>query len=356
MEHELALLEELGNPPVLVRFCHHETPQDWEIGLSLIQTLHQKSIPVMVAFLQDRKAVLQPESWRHFLEKLMPQIADKASYIEIAHAINRVKWGVWNSKEYLALLAPALALQKQYPSIQITGPAGIDFEYPYVIDALQAIPDNEQLSALSHHLYVDRRVKPENKQGAFSSLEKCALLKAIAKSSQHCSDKVIISEVNWPIQHTGIWSPIGSPYEAPSWHRDQPGVSEEDYANYMLRYLAISLCSGHIEQVYWWRLSAHGFGLVDDRDNWRQRPAFKVLSFFLKTLGNAQFVRKLASPDSIYLLEFQSLSSKILMAWSASGPIHFSIDFSYDQVYDRQGQVLDSIELSESPIYIVKNI
>ncbi|MDF2939959.1 MAG: hypothetical protein K0R66_601 [Gammaproteobacteria bacterium] len=356
IEQELSLLEELGNPPVLVRFCHHETPHDWELGIELINRLYHKNIPVMAAFLQDRKAILQPESWRHFLETIIPHIADKVEQMEIAHAINRVKWGIWNAKEYRALLLPALDLQKRYPSIQLTGPAGIDFEYPYVIAALNAIPKNENLSALSHHLYVDRRGAPENKQGAFSTLEKAALLKAIAKCSRNCGEKVIVSEVNWPIKRTGIWSPIGSPYEAPSWHRDQPGVTEQEYSDYMLRYLVISLCSGHIDQVYWWRLSAHGFGLVDDLNNWRKRPAFTALGFFLKTLGNAQFIRKLPSPDHIFLLEFQMLGSRVVMAWTLSNSSKFVPDLAYDQAYDNQGQVLDCIELSESPIYLIKNI
>jgi hypothetical protein len=202
---------------------------------------------------------------------------------------------------------------------------------------------------------VDRRGAPENKQGAFSTLEKSALLKAIAKWSKRCAEKVIVSEVNWPIKHTGIWSPIGSPYEAPSWHKDQPGVTEEDYAHYMLRYLAISLCSGHIDQVYWWRLSAHGFGLVDDRDNWRKRSSFKALAFFLKTLGNARFIKRMDSDKSIFLLEFQTLNSKILMSWSASDICHTLLDFPYDQAYDYLGQAIDSIELSRGPIYLIKN-
>jgi len=356
IEHELALLAELGNPPVLVRFCHHETQADWDIGINLIKQLHSQGVCIMAAFLQDRRAVLHPESWRHFLEYVIPAIADYTQTMEIAHAINRVKWGLWNSLEYKSLLKPALKLQARYPSIRLTGPSAIDFEYPYVIGALKQISDGEKLAALSHHLYVDRRGAPENKQGAFSTLEKCALLKAIAKWSQACEEKVIISEVNWPIKNTGIWSPIGSPYEAPAWFRDMPGVSEENYADYMLRYLAISICSGHIEQVYWWRLSAHGFGLIDDRNNWRKRPAFTALQFFLKTLGHAQFIRKLNSATSIYLLEFQEPSHKIIMAWTSQNTCELPKGIDFGHAFDSQGKFLDSILLSESPIYLITSI
>ncbi|MDF2530029.1 MAG: hypothetical protein K0Q57_909, partial [Gammaproteobacteria bacterium] len=356
IQHELKFLEELGNPPVLVRFCHHESEVDWNIGIKLIKQLQQKGISVMAAFLQDRRAVLQPESWRHFLEAIIPSIADSVEHIEIAHAINRVKWGIWNAKEYQTLLKPALSLQKLYPSIRITGPSGIDFEYPYVIAALEQIPPGEHLAALSHHLYVDRRGAPENKQGSFATLEKCALLKAIAKWSRHCEDKVIVSEVNWPIQNTGVWSPIGSPYEAPAWHRDLPGITEQEYSDYMLRYIAISICSGHIDQVYWWRLSAHGFGLIDDLDNWRKRPAFIALAFFLKTLGNAQFIQKISYSDSVYLLEFQALNSRIIMAWTSDESMHIDPEFEFDQAYNAQGQAIEFIEVSGSPIYLIKHL
>lgn len=356
IQHELQFLEELGNPPVLIRFCHHECPEDWQQGIELINTLHQKSIPIMAAFLQDRRAIIQPESWRGFLEYVIPTIADKVEHIEIAHAINRVKWGIWNAKEYYSLLKPALDLQISYPGIRLSGPAGIDFEYPYVIAALNQIPDNRPLAALSHHLYVDRRGAPENKQGVFSTLEKCALLKALARSSKHCTDKVIISEVNWPIQHTGIYSPIGSPYEAPSWFVDNPGVSEEDYANYMLRYLAISLCSGHIDQVFWWRLSAHGFGLIDEVNNWRKRPGFIAMEFFLNTIGQARFIRKLPSDAHTYLLEFQSTNTTIIMAWALGPEIIRKDILSYSKAYNYLGQEIEYAGLSPSPTYFISQI
>jgi tRNA A-37 threonylcarbamoyl transferase component Bud32 len=351
IETELKLLEQLGNPPVLIRFCHHETETDWNRSIALVEQLHNKGIQVMLAILQDRRALLEPESWRNFLNLIVHALGSKVSHIEITHASNRLKWGIWSNREYAQLLQPALDLKQLFPQIKITGPACIDFEYLPVVAALGALPKGAKLDALSHLLYVDRRGAPENKQGYFSTLEKSALLKALALWSPHTEEKVIISEVNWPVKYTGIWSPIGCPYETPKWRREQPGEEDADYANYMLRFLAITLCSGHVEQVFWWRLSAHGYGLVDDLDNFKPRPAFKALAFFLELIGNATFERKHSSSDEIYLLQFKRNNQQLLMAWCTSGKQSLPTELTINQGWDAYGNIISTTEISESPNY-----
>lgn len=355
IDKELDLLAQLGNPPVLIRFCHHETIADWDRGISLVNHLYAQHIEVMIAILQDRRALLQPASWEQFLTRIISAIGDKVIHIEITHANNRLKWGIWSSREYAQLMQPALALKHRYPHIKLTGPACIDFEYLPVIAALGALPRNTVLDALSHLLYVDRRGAPENKQGKFSTLEKCALLKALAQHSSHCRDQVIISEVNWPVKHTGIWSPIGCPYETPRWRREQPGENESDYANYMLRYLAITLCSGHIEQVFWWRLSAHGYGLVDDRNGFQPRLAFHALAHFLTLLGDAEFLKRQETPDGLVALEFRKGQQNIMMLWSFRDGEFPLPDFTYQEAYDRDGNPIVNLKISGAPIYLIRH-
>ncbi len=353
IDTELKLLEKLGNPPVLLRICHHESLADWGRTIDLIKKLRSKNIEVMLAVLQDRQALLQPESWRGFLSLIFESVGDQVAQIEITHASNRLKWGIWSSDEYRQLMEPALELQECYPHVRLVGPACIDFEYLPVIAALGTLPKKQPLAALSHLLYVDRRGAPENTQGnKFSTLEKAALLKALAKWSNRCDDKIIVSEVNWPLKHTGIWSPIGCPYETPRWRREQPGETEEEYANYMLRYLAITLCSGHIEQVFWWRLSAHGYGLVDDLDNFRIRPAFTALAFFLNTLGTARFIRKWDTPDDVYVLEFKTEAQIIWMTWALQES-EYSPNIQFKQALDREGRTISKVKLSGSPVYLL---
>jgi len=351
IEQEWALLKELGSPPVLVRFCHHETLEDWQAGIELVSRLHRDRIRVMVAMLQDRRAVLNPISWHEFLRTVIGAVGDKVIQIEITHARNRSKWGVWTRRDFKDLVRPLLELQQAFPNVRFVGPACIDFEYLPVLSALADLPNNLRLNGLSHLLYVDRRGAPENKQGGFSTLEKSALLKTIADWSSRVESKVIISEVNWPIQGTGIWSPIMCPYETEEWRRDKPGETELDYANYMLRFLALTVCSGHVEEVYWWRLSAHGYGLVDDQNGFEPRPAFKALRFFLHLLGDACFIKKHETPLGHYLLEFSRGAERILMAWQTSGEAPLDGREQIKQGWDAFGVSIGVPVSRESPTY-----
>lgn len=354
IEQELKLLGELGNPPVLIRFCHHENELMWDQTIALIHRLHEQGVEIMVALLQDRRAVLQPELWSAFLTKIIPAIANYTSHIEITHAFNRIKWGVWNLAEWQQLIAPAFKLQQEFPQIKLAGPACIDFEYMPVIAALKSLPAGKKFSAISHLLYVDRRGAPENPQGPFATLEKCALLKALTLASPNCEDKVIISEVNWPVEHTDIWSPIVCPYVTPKWQHKPSGESEHDYANFMLRYIVIAICSGHVDQLFWWRLSAKGYGLVDDQNEFKPRLAYKALQYFFVRLGDATFIKKWPSAKNTYVMEFHNDTQQILMIWRTKGESTDLPKFDAQKMYDRDGNKLQTAVISESPIYLVK--
>ena len=358
-DQELLLLESLGNIPVLLRFYCHENEQKWQQTTILFTKLRQKNIKVSVALVQDREAVINIERWQRFLQTIMPVIAEEALWIEVGHASNRVKWGIWQASEYVQLMQVAAEFKKQYPNIRLIGPAVIDFEWYRIIDIVKALPKKLTLFAISQHLYVDRRGAPENYQGKFSTVEKCAMGKAIANISPASEDRFIITEVNWPLKNTGIWSPIGSPYTAPVWFRDRPGVTEEDYASYLIRYLAIALCSGFTEQIFLWRLSAHGYGLVDDRDKFRKRPAFFVLQQFLRCIGEATFVERLPSKEEVYLLQFKNQGDTTILAWtSVPEAISIMLPWIPEAAVDQYGNAMNANEkpiiVTEQPCYYIK--
>jgi len=275
--------------------------------------------------------------------------------VELCHAVNRMKWGVHSAQEQGGLLEPVKNLQVRYPALKFTGPSCIDFEYHYVMAALDETPPGLTYSALSHHLYVDRRGAPENFQGKFSTVEKCALLKAMAKWSPRCQDRVVISEVNWPVSGSGIWSPVGATYQMPGQKESSLNVSEEDYGYFMLRYVTLALCSGFVDQVYWWRLVAHGFGLVDERaeGGWRTRKGFRMLKYYLEALGSATFVEKLEIEDGVYALRFERERDQVVMLWCHEREYAGPWPFEPKEVFDVLGEKMALGVVGGAPVYCV---
>lgn len=298
---ELELLRALGSIPVILRFYHHESAAATAFRASALKQLRSQGHPVAVALVQDRRAVCSPGAWRDFATRVLDEVAGDAEWVELGHAVNRVKWGIWSQAEHRRLLDAVGDLGARYPQVRLMGPAAIDFEYPALMAALRNVPRELRLQALSHHLYVDRRGAPENRQGGFSALHKFALARAVGRWSGCCEDRLIVSEVNWPIEGTGVFSPVGSPYVSPGPRFGDPSVSEDTYADYMVRYFLMAATSGLVERVYWWRLVARGFGLVDDTvaDCWRTRPAYLALKHLLHEIGDSDFERVLGLPPGM---------------------------------------------------------
>ncbi|TAN37983.1 MAG: hypothetical protein EPN23_03735 [Verrucomicrobia bacterium] len=358
-EREQQLLAGLGKTPVLVRFYHHATPAQREFAAEAARQLRRAGHPLTIALVQDRRAVLEPASWRDFVFQTLENVGAIAEWAEIGHAINRVKWGLWDLRDYAQLLEPVRARRKYYPNLRLMGPAVIDFEYHHLLAALRLLPRDFRFDALSHHLYVDRRGAPENFQGRFSAEEKFMLARAIADWSPALAPRLIISETNWPLAGTGVWSPVGSPYETPGPRANDPSVSEQDYADYMLRYLVIALTSGMVERVYWWRLAARGFGLIDDTvtdpASWRLRPAYHQLRIFLQVFGSATFMERRVLPDGARYFFFRAPAGAChAFAYAHPTPTDFKPPCAYREVRNALGEVVTApAHLTGQPLYLL---
>jgi hypothetical protein len=367
-ERERGLLQALGRIPVLARFYFHETPEQWDFTTGVLRELHADGHAVAAALVQDRRAVLDPRSWSRFAGQVLNGVRDCAEWVEVGHAINRVKWGLWDPRDYRDLARGVFEAAAEFPGLRLMGPAAIDFEYPYAIAALKTVGGGHRFAALSHHLYVDRRGAPENRQGPFATLEKLALARAVAAVSGACEDRLIVSEVNWPLLGTGVFSPVGAPYVSPGPRFNDPSVSEDTYADYMLRYLLIATCSGLAERVYWWRLAAHGFGLVDDRaaEGWRERPAYAALRCWCANVARATFLGRLEGFDSAparpggdaaaYLFRRPD-ASRFALVYTTGPSREVASPWEIDRATDRAGADMpmrngSPVPLSGSPVYL----
>jgi hypothetical protein len=242
---------------------------------------------VSLGIVQSRKSVMDPAGWNAFLEEVFAALHDRVRFVEIGHAINRVKWGVWTFAEAVRLYESVSSLRARYPAVKILGPAVNDFEFHYFPPLLARL--RGVFDGLSSHLYVDRRGEPENPQGPFSLLEKCAIGRAIA--GRFDVPGFYVTETNWPLTGPGEYSPVQGHVSYSGQAESRLAVDEQTYAAYMVRYLLIALCSGFCERVWWWNLAARGFGLVDDRNGWRKRPGWHALAFFHRMVGAAVFER-----------------------------------------------------------------
>ena len=285
---QLRLLAATPGLPVFVRCYFHKGVAGVEAVAAAVTRLVAAGHEVSLGLIQSRRAVLAPAEWRQFLVETLRRLHRQVRVVEIGHAVNRVKWGTWGIAETVSLWAGVADLRRQYPELTILGPAVNDFEYHYYPPLLARLGD--RIDGLSSHLYVDRRGAPENFQGRFSLLEKCALGRAMAEV--HGRRGFYVTETNWPLQGTGEYSPLAGAYTPRGYAESPLHVDEETYAAFMIRYALISLASGMVERVWWWRLAARGYGLVDDVGDFRPRPAWAALVQFHRAVGRERFLRR----------------------------------------------------------------
>ena len=291
----IGALEATGVNRVLVRL--HPWESDYSAELELVHELHRRGYELAFAVPQVRELVRDLDRWSAAVEEIAETFTPFGRQFQIGQAINRSKWGVWTYREYLELAARACAILRRYDSVEIMGPAVIDFEFQATAAVLNMRAEGVHFDIVSSLLYVDRRGQPENEQVGFDSPEKAALLKAIASTSRLSGDRCWVTEVNWPLWE-GPHSPAGR----------HVSVDEETQASYLSRYYLLMLASGMIERVYWWRLIARGYGLVEPGTNGelRLRPSHRALTALERLLGGGTFTRLLLANDQARLMLFDS--------------------------------------------------
>jgi hypothetical protein len=339
-EDVVACLTELGIPQSLIRL------PSWERDMlssreKFVDLLQKHQVELTGALLQRREDVLDPSRWKDFVEEVFARFGKKCAFFEVGHAWNRTKWGVWDYKEYLRLARLATELAEKY-DVKIVGPAVIDFEFHLYPPVLKEIPFDK----VSSLLYVDRVGPPENTQFGWETAAKVALLKAAVDVSAVKGKDLWITEFNWPLKGTGEYSPASG----------KPNVTEEQQADYLVRYHILTLASGFVERVYWWQLVAPGYGLIDCREGgWRKRPSFFALKTMVAILEDSTFVRKIDHPQAM-LFAFTKDSESCVVCWTP-GP-NFKLDFPFriKRIVGRDGQEeslqTNRILIGESPKYI----
>jgi len=298
------LLEELGVKKLLIRIPLWEMERLDEY-VRFIQTFTDKHITV--ALLQDREHITSPTMTKDHLTQIFNALNGVCDTYIIGSTINRAKWGFFSVNEYLNFYAIAYTLkQEHFPHLKLIGSNVIDFELHFTAHTLFHLK-NIRFDALGSLLYVDRRGAPENTQMGFNLLGKINLIDALMRLSPKTSNELIITETNWPIKNTAPYAPT-SEHEC---------VSEEDYANFMVRYHLLAFASQKVNCVYWHQLIAPGYGLIDNREGIRKRCAFEAYKSMLLHLSDAKFIRYRQKGDE-YRLICSTLRGELHITWSLS--------------------------------------
>lgn len=227
--------------------------------------------------------------------------------------------------------------------LKLIGPAVIDFEFHLYPAILPRIP----FDVYSSLLYVDRVGAPENKQFGWDLQRKAALLKAVVDTCGLGGEKPLwVTEMNWPLKGTGKYSPASG----------KPNVSEEDQADYLVRYYVLCLASGFIRRIYWWQLAAPGYGLIDSRGEcWRKRPSYHALQFMTEHLSGSLFLRRVPCSGAFLFLFIQQ-GQPLLVCWTQCASKRIRLSAAAGDVTTLSGQHVSSrddyILIDPSPKYV----
>ena len=332
------MLEELKVKNILLRFKLWEM-QSLEELASFIEKHKDKNITLKI--LQDREHIEDLSLLKKDLTTLFTKLGNSVNIYEIGSSINRTKWGFFSVDEYSQFYQVAFRLKKEkFPALKLIGSGVIDFEYHFTIHTLFNF-FSYKYDGVSSLLYVDRRGAPENTQFGFTLSDKIAWLSTLVWLSPKTANKIYITEVNWPLSGTAPYAPTS----------EKECVSEEEYANYMLRYYLLSFASQQIDSLSWHQLIAPGYGLVDNREGIKKSVAYQTFKYMLQTLEHAQFLR-LDIKRNYYILQCLVDDTLLQIHWSLVETTLKCED--YFTVYDRDGKLIQEKELqiNEKPIYI----
>jgi hypothetical protein len=300
---------------------------------------------ITLKILQDRENIQDSKLLNYNLDLIFSKFQSSVDMFEIGSTINRAKWGFFSVNEYANFYKVAYDLQQnKYKNIKLIGSGVIDFEYHFSIHTLFNLI-KYKFNGVSSLLYVDRRGAPENMQMGFALADKIALLNTIVWLSPKSSNELHITETNWPISNTAPFAPT-SEHEC---------VSEDIYADFMLRYHLLAFASQQVDSLSWHQLVAPGYGLIDNRQDIRKRSAYNTYKFMLQNLKNAQFLR-MDIKRGYYNLQFLVDEILIQIHWSLKEDTTLKKE-DYFTVYSRDGEIIndDILQIGSSPIYIYIN-
>ena len=158
-----------------------------------------------------------------------------------------------------------------------------------------------------------------------------------------------ITEVNWPLNNTGRYSPT----------LDNCCVEEREQLFFLVRYYLLVLATGSVVACYWHQLVAPGYGLIDNRGGIvRERPAFRGFATVCRLFNGAQ-IEQFSRQDDLgyYQLTARKDGIEILALWCCGRETTIPMPPN-KQAFDIEGRPVavaagHPVTISDSAIYLV---
>lgn len=342
-DEQFRLLDELGCKTVQLRVFLDDFSQRKSEYLGFVQRCQGKHI--LITLVQNSDCINDHQLLRKTLSDVFKTFSGLCTEYQVGNTMNRTKWGFFSVKQYLDFYQVAQQLKTEsYPELALVGPSVIDFEYHYLFRAMFNTV-NIHFDKVSSLLYVDRRGAPENTQlGIFDTVNKIRLLHSICRLSPKSSDRILLTEVNWPLSGTAPWAPTS----------ETECVSEDEYARFLLRYHLLAIASGKVETVYWHQLIAAGYGLIDNREGIRYRSAFKVYQTMLAQLSGAERL-SYTKDNGWHTLHFVRQGRAVRIVWSDSQQMSIEqLIKPTETAVNLLGQPTDkNLQVGKDPVYLI---
>ncbi|MBT8150549.1 MAG: hypothetical protein KJO62_04040, partial [Gammaproteobacteria bacterium] len=341
------MVAELGVRDILLRIPLADI-ENLQRYLALAKVLASRRLVFNV--LQDRRHIEDADLLKQSLQRIFTKFSNFGQDFVIGNAINRRKWAFVALEEYFDFFAIAQRLRDaQFPGLRLAGGAIIDFELP---NFSRAISPNRAIKydACAALLYVDRRGAPENKQLGCDLLSKLRWFAALAKHSERTENKLWLTEVNWPLKDTEPFAPATGDCM----------VTEDEQANYLVRYFLLVMASGHAEKCFWHQLVAPGYGLVDNRGSEiRKRKAWHALKTLHALFSDSKIESFEELENSTFKLTARSTHGLVQALWANGRENPQSIDENFSHRLNQQGNLCEeitggSLVVSDEVIYLLQ--
>ena len=320
LECDLSLIEELGVDDILIRLPLSDI-ENLEKYKNFIEQFGNYNI--LINILQDRKHIENQELLKKSIRQIFQTLNVKE--YQIGNTINRKKWAFFTMDEYMEFYKTVQNIRDaEFKDVRLIGSSVIDFEYHFSIRTLFNFY-KIHYDSFSTLLYVDRRGSPQNSQMGLDLVKKIKLLYAMVSLSPKSSNKILITETNWPISNTAPYAPTS----------EKECVSLEDYALYMVQYYLLTLTTGMVEKVYWHQLIATGYGLIDNRQEIVKYPAFEAYKTMVLLLKDAKLISFDLSCE-IKEMTFSKKDETIKVFWNKDGVLNKDISDKQLNIYGQK--------------------